>query len=265
MKRLILALLMACTIQAQQTRDFFTDVCSGNVWKQTCIVKFAHSQTIGVAEETIWDGGVPYMGAIDDSSLIDVFSSSALDDSGSYGAWEIEFTGLDGDWHLQKDTIVLNGATKVRNTKYFRTIHTARVLEDGNDSIGGSNMGNITMESVGGGEDMAIIGLHNGRTLMSFFGVPINYRAKLVNIWSASGRIRDVEFKLRTYGNNGSESRSWVNRLHWDSYETNANIEMKLPIIFEPKTYILITGKNNQAGDVEASVIYQLLLEEVNE
>ena len=268
MKHLILTLLLVISSFAQQqNREFFVDVCSGAIYQQTCVTKFANSALIGVAEETIWDGGVPYVGNITDSSLIDVVSSSALDDSGAYGAWTVEFTGLGGqgdyDWRFQKDTVILNGTTAVRNTKYFRTIHTARVLDDGNDSIGGGNMGTITMESVGGGEDMAIIGLHNGRTLMSPFTIPENYRAKLVNIYFTSGQGRAVQFKFRTYGNNGAESRSWVNRLVWDSYQNSGNIPMKLPIILEPKTSIVFTGKNLQAGNIEASIIYQLILEEV--
>lgn len=122
--------------------------------------------------EDIWSYGgtraLPYTAG----ETISIVSSSIADDNGSTGAQYLQVAGLDTDYNLQSEVVVLDGTTPVVTANTYITIDRARVVLSGS---GGTNAGNITLTGSTSSNIHAYIPAGEAITQQSHFTVPAGY------------------------------------------------------------------------------------------
>lgn len=138
------------------------------------IRKFGRSGTLTAdSAEDVWEAGgtraMPYTAG----EVMNVVSTSINDDVAGTGAQYIQISGLDTDYNLQTDTIVMDGTNPVASSSTnFITVDRARVVLSGS---GKTNAGNITVTGATSGNTHAKINANESITQQSHFTVPAGY------------------------------------------------------------------------------------------
>lgn len=138
------------------------------------IRKFGRSDvlTADISEDLWVQGGaraLPYTAG----EAMNVVSTSTNDTSGGSGAQFVQIAGLNTDYELVTDTIVMNGTTPVASsTTNFITIDRARVVFCGS---GQSNAGKITVTGATSGNVNSAIIAGESISQQSHFTVPAGY------------------------------------------------------------------------------------------
>lgn len=118
---------------------FELQVSRGEIQGHSTVIVFGYNPDVDTSEETIWpDGGlIPHPTA---ASVLKISSSSASDTSDGTGAQTVFIEGVDGDFNVISETVVLNGQTAVNTTKSYLYVNSFYVATVGS---GGANAGNI--------------------------------------------------------------------------------------------------------------------------
>lgn len=139
---LVAALLLAAPAYGQEAAELVGIPPTGT----STVTKFGRNPDVDAGFEAIWNGGGAYTGfdaVVGDS--VEVFSSSALDDSGGVGAWVVVLDGLSAAYVAQRDTVVLNGTGHVQAARQFLRCPRAWIISAG-DSL--RNVGAITVRQM---------------------------------------------------------------------------------------------------------------------
>ena len=118
---------------------FGLQVARGQIQGHSNVLVFGYNPDVDTSEESVWpDGGtVPHPTV---ASILKISSSSANDTSAGTGARTVYIEGLDGDYEVVSETVILNGQTEVNTTNSYLYVNSFYVVTTGS---GESNAGNI--------------------------------------------------------------------------------------------------------------------------
>jgi hypothetical protein len=118
---------------------FGLQVSRGQIQGHSTVIVFGYNPDVDTSEETIWpDGGlIPHPTT---ASVLKISSSSANDTSAGTGAQTVYIEGVDGNFDVVSETVILNGQTAVNTTNSYLYVNSFYVATVGS---GGANVGNI--------------------------------------------------------------------------------------------------------------------------
>jgi hypothetical protein len=118
---------------------FGLQVSRGQIQGHSSVIVFGYNPDVDTSEETVWpDGGtIPHPTS---ASVLKISSSSANDASAGTGAQTVFIEGLDGNFAVVSETVILNGQTAVNTTNSYLYVNRFYVVSVGS---GGVNAGNI--------------------------------------------------------------------------------------------------------------------------
>jgi len=118
---------------------FGLQVSRGQIQGHSTVIVFGYNPDVDTSEETIWpDGGlIPHPTT---ASVLKISSSSAADTSDGTGARTVFIEGVDGNFNVVGETVILNGQTAVNTTNSYLYVNSFYVATVGS---GGANAGNI--------------------------------------------------------------------------------------------------------------------------
>jgi hypothetical protein len=134
---------MATTISSITRQGTFEpfglQVSRGQIQGHSSVIVFGYNPDVDTSEESVWpDGGtIPHPTS---ASVLKISSSSANDTSAGTGARSVFIEGLDGDYTVVSETVILSGQTAVNTTKSYLYVNSFYVVSVGS---GGENAGNI--------------------------------------------------------------------------------------------------------------------------
>jgi hypothetical protein len=125
--------------QYGKNEAFGLQVSRGQIQGHTSVIVFGYNPDVDISEESVWpDGGVIPHPTV--ASVLKISSSSASDTSAGTGARTVYIEGLDGNYNVVSETVILNGQTEVNTTNSYLYVNGFTVLTVGS---GGVNAGNI--------------------------------------------------------------------------------------------------------------------------
>lgn len=118
---------------------FELQVSRGQVDGHSSVIVFGYNPDVDTSEESVWpDGGtIPHPTS---ASVLKISSSSANDTSAGTGARTVFIEGLNGDYSVVSEIVILNGQTAVNTTNSYLYVNSFYVVTAGS---GGENAGNI--------------------------------------------------------------------------------------------------------------------------
>jgi hypothetical protein len=118
---------------------FDLQVARGQITGHSSVIVFGYNPDVDQTEESVWpDGGtVPHPTT---ASVLKISSSSASDTSAGTGARTVFIEGVDGNYNVVSETVILSGQTEVNTTKSYLYVNSFYVATVGS---GGENAGNI--------------------------------------------------------------------------------------------------------------------------
>lgn len=118
---------------------FGLQVSRGQIQGHSSVIVFGYNPDVDTSEESVWpDGGtIPHPTS---ASVLKISSSSANDTSAGTGARTVFIEGLDGDYNVVSETVILSGQTAVNTTNSYLYVNLFYVATVGS---GGENAGNI--------------------------------------------------------------------------------------------------------------------------
>jgi len=164
-------------------------------------------------QESVWSVGGDRT-LLFTSQTISIVSTSGEDDSTGTGAQVILIQGLDGNYDILQETIIMDGTTPVLTTNKFLRIERMVVLAAGSNH---SNVGTITATETGGSTIQARIEIGRSQTQMAMITIPRGYTGlttmSLISCHRSSGTgvkrgelevvattSTQVEIRLQTFG-----------------------------------------------------------------
>ena len=118
---------------------FGLQVSRGQIQGHSTVIVFGYNPDVDTSEETIWpDGGlIPHPTT---ASVLKISSSSTDDALAGTGARTVFIEGVDGNFNVVSETVILNGQTAVNTTNSYLYVNSFYVATVGS---GGANVGNI--------------------------------------------------------------------------------------------------------------------------
>lgn len=118
---------------------FGLQVSRNQIQGHSDVIVFGYNPDLDQTEESIWPNGgtVPHPTA---ESVLKISSTSASDTSDGTGARTVFIEGLDGDFNVVSETVILNGQTEVNTVNLYLYVNTFYVATVGS---GGANAGDV--------------------------------------------------------------------------------------------------------------------------
>lgn len=179
---------------------FNLQVARGQIMGHSAFSIFGYNGDIDQTEESVWpDGGtVPHPTT---ASVLDIVSTSTDDDAAGTGARTVFIEGLDNNYNVISETVILDGTTAVATVKSYLYVNQFYVVTVG---TGGVNAGEITAKVGATLYDLIAVG-YNQRTT-AHYCVPAGYTAYLtegvITSGQASGSTAVTAF-LKQHGPDG--------------------------------------------------------------
>jgi hypothetical protein len=179
---------------------FGLQVARNQIQGHSAVTIFGYNGDTDQTEESIWpDGGtVPHPTT---ASVLDIVSTSTDDDAAGTGARTVFIEGLDGNYNVVSETVILDGTTAVETVNSYLYINQFYVATAG---TGGVNAGEITAKVSATLYDLIAVG-YNQRTT-AHYCVPAGYTAYLteaiITAGQASGSTAVTAF-LKQHGPDG--------------------------------------------------------------
>jgi len=179
---------------------FGLQVARDQIAGHSAVTIFGYNGDVDTVEESVWpDGGtVPHPTV---ASVLDIVSTSTDDDEAGTGARTLFIEGLDGDYNVVNETVILDGTTVVETVNSYLYVNQFYVATAGS---GGANAGEITAKVSTTLYDLIAVG-YNQRTT-AHYCVPAGYTAYLtegvITSGQASGSTSITAF-LKQHGPDG--------------------------------------------------------------
>jgi len=160
------------------TSEFYFDVANGNYPHHSVRTVFG----IGTSTtdlSTVWDNGSIYSYP-SSASTMTVSSSSETDVYESGGAEIVQIEGLNANWDTVTEQIQMNGQNAVSTTNSYIRINSMNVTQ-GVINVGNIYIGTGTVTTGVPANVYAEIVATYGSSLQSFYSVPRNHTAYLIN------------------------------------------------------------------------------------
>lgn len=104
--------------------------------------------------DEIWPLAGTDMAKTSSAEVLDIVSSSIQDDAGGSGMDAVFIEGLDGDFNLQSELVLLDGTTTVNSVNSYIHVHEINCLNI--TTSGTSNAGNITVTQTTSGGTLGV-------------------------------------------------------------------------------------------------------------
>ena len=220
----------------------------------TGISKFGLNETIGTTDQTIWDAGGLYPWP-EVSDTLTIVSDNVNDTAAGTGARSIIVEGLDENFLMQEELIILNGLTPIVTTKTWSRVHRSFVTTGG--SLGEAQ-GVILLSHTTSGDLLANIQGHNNQTLQSLYTIPAdkNGYVKLGKLSAGRGKEVRLSFYFRPPGG------VFVLGAVAIVYENNYDYEFFSGSLLPSKTDIDIRARCD-TGTVVVAAAFDLILIDV--
>ena len=185
MKKLIFLLLFPLVLCGQgrtHSEDPMLEISRGNINGISGINKFGHNGEVTTASdpEDLWEGGGLYTGYPTLARALTIVSGSDLDTIGGTGVRSVEVQGLDANWNLLTETVVIEGTDSVVTSGTFIRVFRVKSIAVG---TGGVNAGAITVTLDNAADTtMAVIAVGEGQTMQCIYTVPLGKTAYLTQI-----------------------------------------------------------------------------------
>lgn len=179
---------------------FNLQVARNQIAGHSAVTIFGYNGDLDTSEESVWpDGGtVPHPTT---ASVLDIVSTSTDDDAAGTGARTIFISGLDGNYNVVSETVILDGTTTVATVNSYLYVNQLYVVTAG---TGGVNAGEITAKVGATLYDLIAVG-YNQRTT-AHYCVPAGYTAYLtegvITAGQATGSTAVTAF-LKQHGPDG--------------------------------------------------------------
>jgi hypothetical protein len=213
---------------------------------------FAYSDSVTTNNKTIWDG-LPATYAFPSSASTMGISSSVTNDSGGI----VAISGLDSNWNMISETVILNGTPPVATTNSYYRINTMSMIVPAVNQI--TNVGTITAKhnSVTYAEINATIGSMQA----GWYSVPSGYSLFVYAVDCYSGDVvaagKYATFNVRITNHNV------VRKMEYDllqsTFSNSFNVTRIIPQVRTQKSDIEWQFKVSQ-GTQSVSLIVQAYL-----
>jgi hypothetical protein len=230
------------------SQDYYDMIAAGKIPNHFPLHKFGFNAAVGNAEEIIWTAGNGYT-YLTTAEKLKVSSDGVEDDVGGDGALTVTLEGLDSNWDLISDTVIMTGAVAVETNVAFLRVFRAYVATAG---VSETNEGLISINDNADLVTMAEIAIGRGQTQMAMWTVPADHELFLYQLNAAESANKKTIIRLYAKDNAVANS-AW--RLQ---DETVVNLGdstriYKIPLKFTEKTDIEIRGvAANPSGIVNA-------------
>jgi len=143
--------------------------------------------------ETVWTLGGVYVFP-DNAEVLDVSSDNILDDFGNTGATAILLTGLDENYDVINEVVIMDGTNVKTTTKEFLRMNRAIVATAGSTK---TNQGNITIQNQTG-DVLAYIDAGSSWARQSVYTVAQGKRVVFLgtNYSACCSQLADVNFEI---------------------------------------------------------------------
>ena len=191
---------------------FIDDVAKGIVPGSFIMDKFGANHNLNIAQAAdIWTAGEADVGKqiydyqgfdLPGEEILDINSTSGLDTALGTGANLLLLEGLDANFDVITDIIMLDGANIVKSNKAFLRLYRSFVVSAG---ATGFNQGVIRHVATTTGYVMGEIEIGKNQTLMALYTVPRNHTALLYSIFASVSKKSvatecDIEGYVRPFG-----------------------------------------------------------------
>lgn len=176
--------------------DFVYDIQRGVYTNLSVKSLFGHNDSVKNTEESIWHiGGLVLFPTA--AAQLDVQSDNTNDTSTGTGARVVRIIGLDTNWDILTEDVVMNGTTTVTTSASFLRINEALVISAGtsrkNEGEITLNIGATTYEAIGVGHSQ----LHSAK-----YSIPNNHTAYVMRgNFGTTDNSKGVEIKVVTRNN----------------------------------------------------------------
>jgi len=207
---------------------FELQVARGQIAFHSSFQVFGYNPDLDTSEESIWPNGgtVPHPTT---ASILSIVSTSTDDDGNPVGtgARTVYIEGVDGDYDVVSETVIMNGTTNVNTVNSYMYVNQFYVVTAGSN---GANAGEITAKVSGTLYDMIATG-YNQRTT-SHYCVPAGYTAYMaagvITTGQASGSTSVTAF-LKQHGPDGIVRVGAVSTLNNGSVQYNFTYPYRIP------------------------------------
>ena len=225
------------------------EVAKGNVPKLTSYRKFGRNTAVGPTEEDIWNvGGLYTFPTAAETVRVKVGGNAADVDTTGAGARTIRVLGLDENWALAQEDIVLAGASaSAATTTTFIRIYRAYVLTAGTYATP-VNTGVITIENTTSAVVLAAIAASLGQTEMTMFTVPASTTMYMASssVHSDSVQASDVFLWQRQSADTTSAPVTGKRLVQaYDNLTGHIQEVYDEPLVFPAKTDVWFSGAAN--------------------
>jgi hypothetical protein len=232
---------------------FNLQVARGQIMGHSSFSVFGYNPDLDTAEESVWpDGGtVPHPTS---ASVLSIVSTSTDDGSpAGTGARTVYIEGVDGNYNVVSETVVLNGTTPVSTTNSYLYVNLFYVATVGS---GGVNAGEITAKVSTTLYDLIATGYNNSTT--AHYCVPVGYTAYLVEGSISAGQpsgSSSVTGFLKQHGPDGILRIAAVTTLN----NGFANYNFQFPIVVPEKNCIGASAIGSSANN-SVSAYFNIVL-----
>jgi hypothetical protein len=213
------------------------DIVEGNIASHSPVRRSGKNNDVGTAFEVVAQaGGTYYWPAA--VGKMNVVSTDADDDGAPVGngARTVRIKGLDTDYAIITDTIILNGTTTVVSNLDFLRVLLVEVMTMGTS---GTNEGTITVKDATDAYTFATIGIAEGRSSAVVFTVPADQTFYMTS-WDASedsNKGTEVAIYKRDFG------MAWQQLRLKKIINFAFDFPFDLPLKFDEKTDVMIQAK----------------------
>ena len=238
---------------------FELQVSRGQIMGHSTVIVFGYNPDVDTSEESIWpDGGVVPHPTV--ASVLKISSSSADDTSAGTGARTVAIFGLDANYNVVSESVILDGQTPVNTGNSYLYVNQFYVTSVGS---GGVNAGNINAGTgtVTSGVPAVLYDIiatgYNNRTT-AHYCVPAGYTGYLttgiVTTGQASGSTSVTAF-LKQHGTDGIVRVGAVSTLNNGAVQ----YDFTYPYIVPEKNCIGATAIGSSANN-SASAYFNIIL-----
>lgn len=235
-----------------QGLDHKERIVSGEEPGLSKISKFGRHEGVAAVEVLAAYNGVYGLPA--EADYVEAVSTSLADVPEGAGAWAVLVHGV-GEGFVKQEEIILMGAQSVK--KYLRVSIARVLLAGGIGPVGGGNVGDITLQQVGG-TPMVVIPENEGSTLCGCYTIPAGHYALVsyADTTTGAGKSSLNRFKIRkTYIPNAPFTTEGIR----DNFENQVGRVFTMPTRVDEKTDLVFTSISESAGAaISVTVIIEL-------
>jgi hypothetical protein len=211
--------------------------------------RFGHNDAIGATEETIWSQGGRYTWpTVADNWTVE--STDAADNTAGAGARSFFLQGLNENWDLVNEIVLLDGLTPVATQNKYIRVCCGYVVVGGTED---GSVGDILVKN--NGDVVAKADAGHNRIEMAIFSIPAGKTGYVTYGKASTGKGKDatLNFYVRPFG--GVFQSVHVAYIYENSYEYPYHFPGAIP----EKSDLEVRASSPSAG-VELSAAFEVIL-----